>query len=170
MRTDRQTDGRTDMTKLIVTFRNYENAPKTNKNANKLEHNYSIIKNFSFLQKLLPSTPRRVHWGKYAPHTISRKRKKHGETITILPHLAWILVPKNCPTEKVFKKSNSVTKGLNEPPIHKYLKPTCSAELWAILGRTQHSTDKSNLRPYPTQYWQRAILGHTQHSTDKEQF
>ena len=26
--TDRRTDGRTDMTKLIVTFRNFANAPK----------------------------------------------------------------------------------------------------------------------------------------------
>jgi len=29
MRTDGQTDGRTDMMKLIVAFRNFENAPKT---------------------------------------------------------------------------------------------------------------------------------------------
>jgi hypothetical protein len=28
MRTDRQTDGPTDMTKLIVAFRNFANAPK----------------------------------------------------------------------------------------------------------------------------------------------
>jgi hypothetical protein len=28
MRTDGETDGQTDMTKLIVTFRNFANAPK----------------------------------------------------------------------------------------------------------------------------------------------
>ena len=30
MRSDRQTDGRTDTTKLIVAFRNFANAPKNN--------------------------------------------------------------------------------------------------------------------------------------------
>jgi len=43
-RTDRYTDRRTDMTKLIVPFHNFANAPKneskTKRNNNKLNRNY----------------------------------------------------------------------------------------------------------------------------------
>jgi len=64
MRTDRQTDGRTDMTKLIVAFRNFENALKTSKKyKRKLKYNYSIIKDVSS-KPLLPPIPRKVHWDK----------------------------------------------------------------------------------------------------------
>ena len=38
------------------------------------------------------------------PHNYFSKKKKQKETIKIIPHLACILVPKNCPTEKVFKR------------------------------------------------------------------
>jgi hypothetical protein len=127
--TYRRTESRTDMTNLIAAFRNFENAPKTNKKCKlQLTYNYSIIKNFS--SKTLPSSyPTQGSLGQIRPTHYFLKKKKHRKTIIILPRLACILVPKNCPTEKVFKKSNSVTKRLNKPPIHKYLKLNCSAEL-----------------------------------------
>ena len=53
--TDRRTDGRADMTKLIVAFRNFENAPKTVKKYKlELKYNYSVIKDIS--SKTPPST------------------------------------------------------------------------------------------------------------------
>jgi hypothetical protein len=60
---------------------------------------YNYPSSTSLLQKrLISPIPRRVHWEKYAPHTISRKKKG---TIKILPYLAFILVPKDCLKQKI---------------------------------------------------------------------
>jgi hypothetical protein len=108
--TDGRTGGRTDMTKLTVAFRNFENAPKTNKKSQlKLKYNYSIIKGLS--SKTPSSTyPTQGLLGQIRP-TYYFSKKKQRETIKILPHLACILVPKNCPTEKDFKKVIRSRKG-----------------------------------------------------------
>jgi len=78
MRTDGQTDGRTDMVKLIVAFCNFENTPKNMKKCKlKLKYNYSIIKDF-FSKTPHSNPPCKVHWDRYAPHAISGRRKNRG--------------------------------------------------------------------------------------------
>jgi hypothetical protein len=69
-----------------------------------------ILSSTSLLQKrLLPPFPRSVHWEKYFPRNIYRK--KQWETEKIRPHLAFILVPKNCPKKKIKKKVIGSRKG-----------------------------------------------------------
>ena len=70
MRADAQTDGRTDTMKLIVAFRNFDNAPKNmeKKYKLKLKYNYSIIKDFS--SKTPPSTPHAGFIGTNTPHIL----------------------------------------------------------------------------------------------------
>jgi len=95
------------MKKLIVAFRNFENAPKiTEKKKVNRSYNITILSLTTFLQKrLLPPNPRRVNWDKYAPHFYFyyhfSKKKKQRETIKLIPHLAFILVPKNGATTKI---------------------------------------------------------------------
>ena len=48
---DRQTDGKTDMKKLIVAFRNFANAPKFSKLKRKSKH---IFTSNNFLPKIVP--------------------------------------------------------------------------------------------------------------------
>jgi hypothetical protein len=103
-RTDGQTDGRTDMMKLIVAFRNFENAPNNMKKRKlKLKYNYSIKNDFP--SKTTPSTyPTQCSLGQIRPTYYFSKKIKRRETIKIIPHLAFILVPKNCPTTKIIKE------------------------------------------------------------------
>ena len=78
-RTDGRTDGRTDTTKLIVAFRNFGKAPKTNKKYKlKLKYNNSIIKDFS---SKTPSTcPTQGSLGQIRPtYYFSKKKKTEGD-------------------------------------------------------------------------------------------
>jgi hypothetical protein len=78
----------------------------------KLKYNYSIINDFS--SKTTPSTyPTQGSLGQIRPTYYFLKKIKQRETIKIIPHLAFILVPKKCPTTKIKRKSVVVTKGLN---------------------------------------------------------
>ena len=75
MRTDGQTDGRTDMMKLIVAFWNFENAPKNMKKCKlKLKYNYSMINDFS--SKTPPSTPHAGFIGTNTPHILFLEEEK----------------------------------------------------------------------------------------------
>jgi hypothetical protein len=91
------------MMMLIVTFRNFENAPKKFKKRKlKLKYNYSINKNFS--SKTTPSTfLTQVSLRQISPIPFIEEDKAKGENKKI-PVLAFILVPKNCTTTKINKK------------------------------------------------------------------
>jgi len=65
----------------------------------KLKYNYSIINDFS--SKTPPSTyPTQGSLGQIRATYYFPKKRKQKETIKTIPHLACILVPKNCPTKK----------------------------------------------------------------------
>jgi hypothetical protein len=69
----------------------------------KLQYNYSIINDFS--SKMPSSTyPTQGSLGQICPTYYFSKKKKQRETIKIIPHLASILVPKNCPIKNIKKK------------------------------------------------------------------
>jgi hypothetical protein len=103
MRTDGQTDGHADMMKLIVAFRNFENAPKNKKKCKlKLKYNYSVINNFS--SKTNPSTyPTQGSLVQIRRTYYFSKKIKQRETIKIIPRLEFILVPKINLTTKIKK-------------------------------------------------------------------
>jgi len=73
----------------------------------KLKYNYSIINDI--YSKTPPSTyPTHGSLQQIRPTYYFSKKKRQRETIKITPHIAFILVPKNCPTTKI-KKSAVVT-------------------------------------------------------------
>ena len=101
------------MMKLIVAFRNFENALKNMKKCKlKLKYNYSIINDFSSKHPLSPPLPQ-GSLGQISPtYYFSKKKKKQRETIKIIPHLAFIVVPKNGLIRKIKNIYIVVTKGL----------------------------------------------------------
>ena len=77
MHTDEQTDGRTDMMKLIVAFRNFENAPKNMKKNVNLSYNITILSSTTFLQKRpLPPPPHAGFIGTNTPHILFLEEEK----------------------------------------------------------------------------------------------
>jgi hypothetical protein len=88
------------MMKLTVPFRNFENTTTNMKKIKlNLKYNYSVINDFS--SKTTPSTyPTQGSLGQIHPTYYFSKKIKRRERIEIIPHLAFIPVPKHCPTTK----------------------------------------------------------------------